>query len=160
MLASPASPPTDIILHLPSDYWAAFSQAFNQQYFAKFGVAGQQILSNRSIPIQPFAVSPIKNSLHLKEDGLPIQNQFTYPRREVTAAESTLPDFNLTNIPLSESGLREYREDLKIFTAAARRYSDQDTECLLYLYNHTSPTSHTAIKTHPNYNTYQLLPIG
>ena len=160
MLATSVPPPSDIILHLPSDNWAAFSQAFRQQCFAKFGVAGQQILSNRTIPIKPFAISPTKNSLDSDANGAPIPNQFTYPRRAVTAAESALPGFDLNNISLSESALREYREDLKLFTAAERRFSDEDTECLLYLYNHTSPTSHTAIKTHATYATYQLLPIG
>ena len=160
MLATPVSPPTDIILHLPSDNWAAFSQAFKQQCFAKFGVAGQQILSNHTIPIQPFAVSPTKNSLDLDADGRPIPGQYTYPRRTLTTLEAELPALNRANISLSESGTREYREDLKVFTAAARRFSDEDTECLLYLYNHTSPTSHTAIKTHAEYAAYQLLPIG
>lgn len=160
MLSTSAPAPSDIILHLPSDNWAAFSQAFKQQCFAKFGVAGQQILSDRTIPIEPFAITPTKNTLDIGENGLPIADQFTYPRRVTTEAERALPGFNLTNISLSESGLREYREDLKVFTAAARRFSDEDTECLLYLYNHTSPTSHTAIKTHATYATYQLLPIG
>ena len=150
----------DIILHLPSDNWANFSQAFKQQCFAKFGVAGQQILSNHTIPIHPFPTAPTKNSLDTDENGLPIPDQFTYPRRVITAAESALPGFNLTNISLSESGTREYREDLKVFTAAARRSSDEDTECLLYLYTHISPTSHTAIKTHASYAQYELLAIG
>ena len=127
MLSTSTPPPSDIILHLPSDNWSAFSQAVKQQCFAKFGVTGQEILLNRNIPIQPFAISPTTNSLDTGNDGLPIPDQFTYPRRTVTAEESALPGFNLANTSSSESGLREYREDLKVYTAAARRFSDEDT---------------------------------
>jgi hypothetical protein len=60
-----ATPPqqTDIILDLPADNWAVFSQAFRQLCFTKFGVAGQQILSDHIIPLVPFAIAPTKNTL-------------------------------------------------------------------------------------------------
>ena len=97
MLSTSASPSPDIILHLPSDDWEAFSQALNQLCFAKFGVAGQQILSNVVIPIKPFAVSPTKTSLDIVDNGLPINGQFTCPRRVTTDLESALPSFNPAN---------------------------------------------------------------
>ena len=32
--------------------------------------------------------------------------------------------------------------------------------CLDHIYEHISLASHTAVKTHPDYPAYQLLPIG
>jgi hypothetical protein len=60
-----ALPPqqTDPILDLPTDNWSIFTQAFTQLCFTKFGVAGQQILSDRVIPLVPFATAPTKKSL-------------------------------------------------------------------------------------------------
>lgn len=160
MLSALPPPQTDPILDLPTDNWSIFTQAFTQLCFTKFGVAGQQILSDRVIPLVPFATAPTKNSLESDADGLPIADQYTYSRRRFTLDEATHPTFTLANLTLSDSGNREYRDDLKIYTAAARRSSDDDTECLEYLYKHVSATSHTSIKTHQDYSAYQLLPIG
>jgi hypothetical protein len=160
MLSALPTTQSDPILDLPTDNWSIFTQAFTQLCFTKFGVAGQQILSDRVIPLVPFPTAPSKNALDTDADGLPIPDQYIYSRRRFTLDESALPTFSLANLTLSDSGNREYRDDLKIFTAAARRSSDDDTECLEYLYKHVSATSHTSIKTHKDYAAYQLLPIG
>jgi hypothetical protein len=146
------------MLDLRTDNWSIFSQSFTQLCFTKFRVAGQQILSDHVIPLEPFATAPSKKALDIDADGLPIDDQFVYSRRHYTLDEAALPNFSLTSLPLSD--YREYREDLKIFKAAARRSFDDDTECIEYLYKHISATSHTSIKTHANYAAYQLLPIG
>ena len=151
---------SDLILDLPTDNWAVFSQAFNQLCFTKFGVAGQQILSDLIIPIKPFAIAPTKNALQVDTNGAFIDEEYVYPRRAYTLIEAALPTFSLSNLPLSESGNRDYGDDLKIFTAAARQALNDDTDCLQYLYTHVSATSHTSVKTHKDYSTYQLLPIG
>ena len=62
-------------------------------------------------------------------------------------------------IPLSTQGNTDFRDDRKIYAAAAQRFSDQDTDCLDHLYKHLSLASHTSIKTHPAYAAYQLLAI-
>ena len=160
MLSASPQQQADTMLDLRTDNWSIFSQSFTQLCFTKFGVAGQQILSDHVIPLEPFATAPSKKALDIDADGLPIVDQFVYSRRRYTLDEAALPNFSLTSLPLSDSGNREYREDLKIFKAAARRSFDDDTECLEYLYKHISATSHTSIKTHANYAAYQLLPIG
>ena len=108
----------------------------------------------------PFITEPTKNDLDRDLAGLPIQNQFTYARRTLTAEEAADLNINATLIPLSTQGNTDFRDDRKIFTAAARRFSDEDTECLDHLYRHISPSSHTSTKTHANYPAYQLLAIG
>ena len=160
MLSASSSLQTDLILDLPSDNWAFFSQAFKQLCFTKFSVAGQQILSDRIISLVPFAVAPTKNTLETNAIGVAIADSYVYPRRAYTLEEAALPTFSLTNLSLIESENRDYRDDLKIFTAVARRSSDDGTECLEYLYKHVSVTSHTSIKTHKDYAAYQLLLIG
>ena len=54
--------------------------------------------------------------------------------KATTLEESAVAAFSLANLSLSESRNRDYRDDLKIFTAAARRSSDDDTDCLECLY--------------------------
>ena len=151
MLSASPQQQADTMLDLRTDNWSIFSQSFTQLCFTKFGVAGQQILSDHVIPLEPFATAPSKKALDIDADGLPIDDQFVYSRRRYTLDEAALPNFSLTSLPLSDSGNREYREDLKIFKAAARRSFDDDTECLACLYKHISATSHTSIKTHVNY---------
>jgi hypothetical protein len=65
--------PPQQILDLPTDNWSIFTQAFTQLCFTKFGVAGQQILSDRVIPLVPFATAPTKNSLESDANGLQSQ---------------------------------------------------------------------------------------
>ena len=160
MLSATSPQQTELVLDLPADNWAVFSQAFKQLCFTKFGVAGQQILSDRIIPLVPFAIAPTKNTLETNAVGAVIADQYVYPRRAYTLEEAALATFSLANLSLTESGNRDYRDDLKIFTAVARRSSDDDTDCVEYLYRHVSATSHTSIKTHKDYAAYQLLPIG
>ena len=156
--------------------------------FTKFGVAGQQILSDTLIPLQPFAKEPTKLDLDIDAAGHPIPGQYTYTRRSLTTEElaSQRPNtaqaaaeldplplnpantdveiapllLNTANLPLSTQGNTNYRDDRKIFTDAKRRLSDHDTEYLDHLYRHLSPASHTSMKTHADYPAYQLLPIG
>ena len=154
------SAPAATILDIVSDNWAHFNKAFTLSCYTKFGVAGQQILSNKEIPLTPFAVAPTKLDLDTNLAGSPIPGQYTYARRTTTAAEAALPGFDLATISLTESANREYREDLKLYTAAARIFALEDTECLDHLHRHISLPSHTSIKTHPLYKAYQLLPIG
>ena len=154
------SAPAATILDIVSDNWAQFNKAFTLSCYTKFGVAGQQILSNKEIPLTPFAVAPTKLDLDTNLAGRPIPGQYTYARRTTTAAEAALPEFDLATISLTESANREYREDLKLYTAAARIFALEDTECLDHLHRHISLPSHTSIKTHPLYTAYQLLPIG
>ena len=160
MLATPTTIPTTIILDLPKDNWSTWHQALKLLCFTKFGVAGQQILSDTLIPLQPFAAEPTTLDLDVDATGLPIPGQYTYTRRAPTAEEIAAPPLNAANLPLSTQGNTNYRDDRKIFTDAKRRFSDHDTECLDHLYRHLSPASHTSIKTHVDYPAYQLLPIG
>ena len=162
MLSQSAQPttPAAVILDITTDNWTIFNKAFILSCYTKFGVAGQQILSNTEIPLIPFAIAPTKQDLDTTLDGTPIPGQFTYARRATTAAEAALAGFDLATISLTEAANREYRDDLKIYTAAARLSAVEDTECLDHLHRHISLPSHTSIRTHILYPTYQLLPIG
>jgi hypothetical protein len=162
MLPASTSPsaPAAVILDITSDNWTQFNKAFTLSCYTKFGVAGQQILSNREIPLTPFAVAPTKQDVDATLAGVLIPGQFTYARRATTAAETALPGFDLATISLTESANREYRDDLKLYTAAARIFAQEDTDCLDHLHRHISLPSHTSIKTHTLYSAYQLLPIG
>ena len=160
MLSATTVPSSPVILDPQRDNWSQWIQSLKPLCFTNFGVAGQQILSDRLIPLVPFAVEPTYADLNKDAGGLPIPNQYTYPRRTLTATGAENPTTDLTTIPLSTQGNTEYRDDRKIYTAAAQRFSDQDTDCLDHLYKHLSLASHTSIKTHPNYAAYQLLAIG
>lgn len=160
MLSTPTATPPVVILDLQRDNWSQWNQSLKLLCYTKFGVAGQQILSDRLIPLQPFASEPTKADLDKDNMGLPIPNQFTFSRRTLTAAQADDPNTNLANIPLSTQGNTDFRDDQKIYTAAVRRFSDHDTDCLDHLYRHLSLASHTSIKTHANYSAYQLLDIG
>ena len=160
MLSTPTATPPVVTLDLQRDNWSQWNQSLKLLCYTKFGVAGQQILSDRLIPLQPFASQPTKADLDKDNMGLPIPNQFTYSRRTLTTAEADDPNTNLANIPLSTQGNTDFRDDQKIYTAAVRRFSDHDTDCLDHLYRHLSLASHTSIKTHANYSAYQLLDIG
>lgn len=159
MLSTSATAPAAIILDQHTDNWSAWHQAFKLLCFTKFGVAGQQILSNTLIPLQPLPQEPTKNDLDTTPAGVAIPGQFTYTRRSITGDETaTNPDPQ--TLPLSTQGNTNLRDDRKIYAAAKLLFSNQDTECLDHLYRHLSLASHTAIKTHANYPTYSLLPIG
>ena len=160
MLSTPTALPTTIILDLPKDNWSAWHQVLKLLCFTKFGVAGQQILSDTLIPLQPFAAEPTKLDRDIDLAGKPIPGQLTYSRRPLTPEEVDLPLLDHATLPLSSQGNTNFRDDRKIFTEAKRRFSDHDTECLDHLYRHLSPASHTSIKTHADYPAYQLLPIG
>ena len=161
MLAQPSpTTATAIILDLQKDNWSAWNQALKLQCFTKFGVAGQQILSDMSIPLQPFAIEPSKADLDKDDNGIPIPGQLTYSRRPLSSDEAALPPIDPVTLPLSTQGNTNFRDDKKIYSEAKRRFSDHDTECLDHLYRHLSLASHTSINTHANYPTYQLLPIG
>lgn len=160
MLTTTSVTSSPTVLDLKRDNWSQWHQALKLLCYTKFGVAGQQILSDRLIPLTPFSTEPTKNDLDRDLEGLPIQNQFTYARRTLTAEEAADLNINAALLPLSTQGNTDFRDDRKIFTAAARRFSDEDTECLDHLYRHLSPSSHTSTKTHANYPAYQLLAIG
>ena len=153
--ATPLAPAPLLDLH--QDNWSTWNQSLRLLCFTKFGVAGNQILSDRLIPLHPFVNEPTKDDLDLNPAGVPIAGQYTYQRRNPTEGE---PAANQLLLPLSTQGNTNYRDDKKIFNEAKRRFSDQDTECLDHLYRHTSLASHIAIKTHANYPAYQLLAIG
>ena len=148
------------MLDLHSDNWSQWHQALKLLCFTKFGVAGQQILSDTTIPLQPFSIEPTKADLEADLNGAPTPGLFTYQRRPATDAEAALPNFDPANLPLSTLGNANFRDDKKIFSAAKRRFSDEDIDCLDHLYRHITLASHTSIKTHLNYPTYQLQPIG
>ena len=162
MLSLPTQQPTPsaIILDIALDNWSIFQQSFKLLCFTKFGVAGQQILSNKALPLTPFATAPTKFDLNRTIAGVVIPDQYTYARRPTTAAEVALPEFSLASVSLTECGNRELRDDLKIYNASLRIFNDEDTLCLDYLYRHISPKSLTSIKTHPLYSQYEALPIG
>ena len=162
MLSLPSQQPSPapIILNIALDNWSTFHQSFKLLCFTKFGVAGQQILSNCAIPLTPFATAPSKFDLDRTDAGIIIPDQFSYARRQTTAEEIALPGFNLASISLTECSNRELRDDLKIYNATLRIFNDEDTLCLDHLYRHISPKSHTSIKTHPRYSHYEALPIG
>ena len=161
MLAQPSpTTATAIILDLQKDNWSAWNQALKLQCFTKFGVAGQQILSDMSIPLQPFAIESSKADLDKDDNGIPIPGQLTYSRRPLSPDEAALPPIDPVTLPLSTQDNTNFRDDKKIYSEAKRRFSDHDMECLDHLYRHLSLASHTSIKTHANYPTYQLLPIG
>ena len=67
-----------IILDIALDNWSTFHQSFKLLRFTKFGVAGQQILSNQAIPLTPFATAPSKFDLDRTDAGAPIIDQYTY----------------------------------------------------------------------------------
>ena len=152
--------PTHPTLDLHSDNWSQWHQALKLLCFTKFDVAGQQILSNATIPLQPFPTEPTKADLEPDLTGAPIPGLFTYQRRPATEAEAAAATFNAANLPLSTLGNANLRDDKKIFLTAKRRFSDEDTDCLDNLYRHMTLASHPSIKTHLNYSAYQLLPIG
>lgn len=149
-----------IVLDLLQDNWTAFLQAFKLQCTTKFGAAGQQIITDKIIPLTPFALPPTKFDLEKNAAGIPLPNQFVYPRRQLTAAEVATENFNPSPLPLSDRGSTELRADLKIYHDAANKFSDFDTALLDYIYSHISLASHTSIRAHANFAAYQLLPIG
>ena len=83
---SVTSSPTVLDLKLAN--WSQWHQALKLLCYTKFAVAGQQILSDHLIPMAPFITEPTKNDLDRDLAGLPIQNQFTYARRTLTAEEA------------------------------------------------------------------------
>ena len=105
MIASPAATATEIILDVVTDNWSSWHQALKQQCFTKFGEAGQQILSNATIPLYPFATEPTKDDLLLDPTGTPTPGAFVYSRRSLTLTEAaTTPPIDQTPIPLSTQG--------------------------------------------------------
>jgi hypothetical protein len=161
MLSALTPTPTAITLDVATDNWSSWHQALKQLCYTKFGVAGQQILTNATIPLHPFAREPTRNDLDTDPTGAPIQGQLTYSRRSLTTAEAAIaPPIDQTPLPLSTQGNTNLRDDRKIFAETQRRSSDHDTECLDHLYRHMSVASHTSVKTHIDYPAYQLLPIG
>ena len=69
--------PTAFILDIALDNWSIFQQSFKLLCFTKFGVAGQQILSNRALPLTPFATALTKFDLNRTIAGVVIPDQFT-----------------------------------------------------------------------------------
>ena len=72
------STPAPIILDIALDNGSIFKQSFKLLCFTKFGVAGQQILSNYALPLTPFATAPSKFDLDPTNAGILISDQFTY----------------------------------------------------------------------------------
>ena len=105
MLSLPQTPSTSaaVILDIALDNWSTFQQSFKILCFTKFGVAGQQILSNRALPLAPFANAPTKYDLDLDNAGIEIPGQYTYARRPATATEVALPGFDISALSLTES---------------------------------------------------------
>ena len=121
MLQNPTPTTTPIVLDLLQDNWTAFLQAFKLQCSTKFGVAGQQILSNKIIPLAPFAQPPTKFDLDKNVDGVPIPGQFLYPRRCLTREELATENFSALCIPLCDRGSTELRADLKLYKCSRGR---------------------------------------
>ena len=88
MLSSSATTSSNIILDQHTDNWSAWHQALKLLCFTKFGVAGQQILSDTLIPLQPFQQEPTKNDLDTNLAGVAIPGQCTYARRSITEDET------------------------------------------------------------------------
>ena len=99
------------MLDLHSDNWSQWHQALKLLCFTKFGVAGQQILSDTTIPLQPFPIEPIKADLEAALIGAPTPGLFTYQRRQATDAEAAQPDSDPATLPLSTLGNTNFRDD-------------------------------------------------
>ena len=97
MLTSTSQVPSqsEVTLDITLDNWSSFDQYFKLQCFTRFGVAGQQILTNRAVPLKPFAIIPTKLDLDVDAAGIPVPDQFTYARRPFTAVEAALTGFSL-----------------------------------------------------------------
>ena len=114
-----------IVLDLLQDNWTSFLQAFKLQCTTKFGAAGQQIITDRIIPLTPFPSPPTKFDLDKDAAGNPLPNQFVYPRRRLTAEGNAVENFHQSALPLSDRGSTELRAD-----EAANKFFDFDTSLL------------------------------
>ena len=161
MLPLPTQQPTSaaIILDVAFDNWSTFQESFKLLCYTKLGVAGQQILSNRAIPLTPFATASTTFDLDRTDDGAPIIDQFTHARRQTTAPEVGLPGFSLAPISLTGCGNRELRDDLQTYSSTPRIFNDEDKPCLDHLYWHILSKPLASIKTHPLYSQYGALAI-
>ena len=70
MISTASTPPAAIILDIPKDNWSQWNQAFKLLCYTTFGVAGQQVLSDR---LNPFVSDPFKADL-------PLPGEFFYSR--------------------------------------------------------------------------------
>ena len=145
MLSLPSQQPSPapIILDIALDNWSIFHQSFKLLCFTKFGVAGQQILSNCAIPLTPFATAPSKFDLDRTDAGIIIPDQFSYARRQTTAEEIALPGFNLASISLTECSNRELRDDLNKYTTLHCVFSMTKTPFAWIISTDTFHPSHT-----------------
>ena len=127
MISTASTPPAAIILDIPKDNWSQWNQAFKLLCYTTFGVAGQQVLSDRLIPLHPFASDPSKADLELDATGTPLPGEFVYSRRPLTPEEIEQPPIDPSPLPLSTLGNTNLREDRKIYAASLHRFSDEDT---------------------------------
>lgn len=74
MLSTPTATPSAVILDLQRHNWSQWIKSLKLLCYTKFGVAGQLILSDRLIPLQPFALAPTKSDLDKNALGRPIPN--------------------------------------------------------------------------------------
>jgi hypothetical protein len=111
---TPSTPTTAIIFDLLQGNWTAFLQAYKLHCTTKFGAAGQQTLTDKLIPLTPFATPPTKFDLEKDATGNLQPSQFVYPRRRLTAEESAKEAFDPSALPLSDRGSTEIRADLRI----------------------------------------------
>ena len=83
------------MLDLHSDNWSKWHQSLKLLCFTKFGVAGQQITSDTTIPLQPFPIESIKADLEAALTGAPTSGLFTFQHRPATDADAAQPNYQL-----------------------------------------------------------------
>ena len=113
MLSTATSLAPAPLLDLHQDNWSTWNQSLKLLCFTKFGFAGNQILSDRLIPLYPSVNEPTKNDLDPADT--PIPGQYIYQRHTPNEGE---PAGNQLLLPLSTQGNINYRDDKKIFNDA------------------------------------------
>ena len=156
-----------MLLSVAANNWGTVNKDLQAECLYEFGKSGLQIRTQEEVPLAPFANEPSILDKQLSvHSGEPIPGRYIYQRREMTdkelayfdrLSEEEQPIFT-DDLPLSDRGSRDFRDDSSTYTAALKERTASDAAALKRLNTITSADSKTVMLSHPDYEQYLAAP--
>lgn len=144
----------DVILSLLEDNFSAWDEQLKFRCIIKYGDAGEQIRTGLPNTLTPFAKPPTEDDTIIRHG----REILRYPR--VPADEEDDPNLPELARSLTGQARRELRDDIAIYNASVKVFTDHDVDLLSYTCSNISSASLVAIQADANYQTYLKAPAG
>ena len=148
--------------------YAHFNKTLATHLKTNFGEIGHSITHKTPITLANPGPKPKEDDSrrHPVTNNIIIPNQRRFEQQEPSLEEQEIADFDLTSLPLSKAGQRnfdaaktEWYKDQATYEKHYLLYKALDTDCLNFILAHVSSDAKEIIHSHTDYSAFEDLPV-